>query len=158
LTLSAIMLSPFLYYAFSHAFPRGAINPPDVYSSDLLAFFIPTPTLLIGEPATITAIANRITGGFAEDTAYIGVPLIALVIDFALAHWREARARVMLAALAIPTLASLGPRLHIGSRATILLPWAIVEQLPLLDKALPGRFMLFAFLDLGLITAVYLAG
>ena len=64
----------------------------------------------------------------------------------------------MLLALALIALASLGPWLHIAGNPTIALPWLVAMRLPLLDKALPARFMMFAFLDAGLITAIYLAG
>ena len=157
LTGAAIFLSPYLYYAFFHGFPQGPINPPAIYSSDLLAFLVPTPTLLIGQPSAIASIAQRLVGGWAEDTAYIGIPLLLIILDYGLSQWRETRARVMLLALAVIALASLGPQLHIAGIPTIALPWAAATRLPLLDKALPGRFMMFAFLDAGLITAIYLA-
>ncbi len=156
LAIAAALAAPFLYYAFFGGFPRGPINPADVYSSDLLAFFIPTPMLLIGEPAALASIASRFAGGFAEDTAYIGIPMLLLIVDFGISNWRRPQARVMLLALEIIALASLGPKLHIAGAPAVILPWAIAGRLPLLDKALPGRFMMFVFLDLALITAVYL--
>ncbi len=152
-----MFLTPYLYYAFFQGFPHGPINPLDVYSSDLLAFVIPTPTLLIGQPSVYHIFAQRLAGGCAEDTAYIGIPLFLVILDYGISKWREPRARMMLLAMAVIALASLGPRLNIAGTPTIPLPWAIAAHLPLLDKALPGRFMMFAFLDAGLIAAIYLA-
>jgi hypothetical protein len=156
--IAMIFLMPYLYYAFSHGYPSGPINPPDLYSSDLLAFLVPTPALLIGQPPAIASLAQHLVGGWAEDTAYIGIPLLLIILDYGLTKWREARARAMLLALAVIALASLGPWLHIAGNPTIALPWLVAMRLPLLDKALPARFMMFAFLDAGLITAIYLAG
>ncbi|MGO9058648.1 MAG: hypothetical protein ACLQU2_14855 [Candidatus Binataceae bacterium] len=157
LASAAIFLSPYLYYALFRGFPHGPINPPAVYSSDLLAFFVPTPTLLIGQHPAIASLAQRLVGGWAEDTAYIGIPLFLMILDYGVSNWRDPRARIMLVALPLIALASLGPYLHIEGTSSIPLPWALAGQLPLLDKALPGRFMMFAFLDAGLITAIYLA-
>ncbi len=157
LAIGSVFLTPFLYFAFSHGFPRGPINSPDMYSTDLLSFFIPSPILLIGRPLQAASLTMPATAGWAEDTAYIGIPLLLATIDYGLAEWRSPQARVMLVALGIVALASLGPRLHIAGTLTVQLPWAIATRLPLLDKALPGRFMMFAFLDLGLVISIYLS-
>ena len=157
LAIGAIFLTPFLYFAFFHGFPAGPINSPEIYSTDLLSFFIPSPVLLIGRPLQVASLKVPGTAGWAEDTAYIGIPLLLATIDYGLAEWRSSQARVILVALGLVALASLGPRLHIAGTPTIQLPWAIATGLPLLDKALPSRFMMFAFLDLGLIIAIYIS-
>ena len=45
-------------------FPRVSSRPHQstgrIYSSDLLAFLVPTPTLLIGQPSTIASLAQRL--------------------------------------------------------------------------------------------------
>jgi hypothetical protein len=157
LALAAIPLVPFLYYAFAHGFPRGPINPPEAYSSSLLAFLFPSPLLLISRPSLLTSVANRPYGSFAEDTAYVGIPLLLLIAGFGWASWRKPQARLAIVALVIIALASLGPRLHVMGATTVRMPWAAMVRLPIIDKALPGRFMMFAFLDIALIAAVYLA-
>jgi hypothetical protein len=152
-----VLLLPFLYYAFFYQFPREPINSARVFCSDLLAFFVPTPLLMAGKPAAVGSIAARITGGFAEDTAYIGLPMLLIVADYAWNNRRRPLARFMVGALILIVLASLGPVLHVAGTEWFPMPWTAFVRLPLINQALPGRFMMFAFLDLALITACYLA-
>jgi hypothetical protein len=83
--------------------------------------------------------------------------LFLLMLAYSFPNWRKPLPRVMVLSFLIIVLASLGPTLHIAGMASIPLPWSICTWLPLLDKALPGRFMMYAFLDAALIVAVYLA-
>ncbi len=157
LAVGAVLLAPYFYYLIAAQFPRGPINSPQVYSSDLLAFLVPGQTLLLGELRTIRPIALRLTGGGAEDTAYLGLPLLVLIFAYGWRTWRTPSTRLTLATLLIIMIASLGPVLHVAGAAAIRLPWALFIGLPLIDKALPGRFMMYAFLDAGLILSLYLA-
>jgi hypothetical protein len=157
LCITAVLLSPFLYYLFYLGFPQGPINSAQVYSSDLVAFVVPNFTLLTAELRPTTGLAKGLSGGAAEDTAYLGIPMIALILAYGFSNWRKPSARLLLLMLAIIALASMGPTLHIAGAAKLTLPWAISVWLPLVDKALPARFMMFAFLDAALIVALYLA-
>lgn len=157
LTAAAIPLMPFLYYAFFVDFIRGALFFPGMFASDLLAFVIPAPTLLIARPPVLNSVAMRLSGGFVEDTACIGIPMLLIAIDYGWANRGRPLARLMILALIVIALASLGPILHVAGTESIPLPWALVNRLPIIDKMLTGRFMMFGFLDLALITAVYLS-
>ena len=157
LAAASMLVLPFLYYALFDGFPHGPINPPQAYSSDLIAFFVPTSLLLAGQPAAIASIAARISGGFAEDTAYVGIPMLLLVVDYGLNNCDKPLVRLMVLALIIIALASMGPTLHVAGTQRFALPWAVFTRLPIINQALPGRFMMFAFLDLALITACYLS-
>jgi hypothetical protein len=53
---------------------------------------------------------------------------------------------------------AMGPRLEIAGRVVIGLPGSAIARLPLLDKALPARFMLYAYLVLAVMVAKWLAG
>jgi len=157
LTVAAIPLMPFLYYAFFVDFIRGALFFPGMFASDLLAFVIPAPTLLISRPPMLNSVAMRLSGGFVEDTAYIGIPMLLIAIDYGWANRVRPLARLMILALIVIALASLGPILHVAGTESIPLPWALINRLPIIDKMLTGRFMVFGFLDLALITAIYLS-
>ena len=157
LGIAAALLSPYLFFAFAYQFPHGALYPPEDYTSNLLGFIVPSPVLLIGHSAAFAALGHRIASRWAEDSAYIGIPLLAIIIGYAMAAWRSTRGKLILIMLAVTVIASCGPRLSIRDSPTIPLPWMIAAQMPLLDKALPGRIMVFAFLDAGLILALYLS-
>jgi len=113
--------------------------------------------MLAGRPAAVDSIAAWLSSGISEDTAYIGIPMLLLVADYGWSNRGNALARLMVLALMIMSLASLGPRLHVAGVELFRLPWILFTRLPIIDKALPGRFMMFAFLDVALITSCYLA-
>ena len=58
--------------------------------------------------------------------------------------------------LIVAVVLSLGPFLVVGGRPIIPLPGLVVGALPLIGKALPARLMLYAFLALAIITALWL--
>jgi len=154
---TALIVSPYLYYVFFLGEP-AQINSPEIFSADLLNFFFPTGVTLV-RLKHFASLASRFTvGDCAEATNYIGIPLLLLIVLFAVRHRFEGKAKFLLALLALVCLASLGPVLHIaGSTTRILLPWKLCSQLPLIDQILPARLSLFAFLILGIIAALFLS-
>ncbi len=83
---------------------------------------------------------------------------MALIVWFALRSWHQRAAKLLLIMLGVVYLASLGPTLHVANHSTIALPWALVTSyLPLLNIALPARFMMFGWLITAVIGAIWLA-
>jgi hypothetical protein len=119
----------------------GSVQGPDVYVSDLLAFFLPSKLI-------------HFTGNATENDAYIGFPLLALFAAGLVLGWRIPRMRwIGLMALVVAVL-SLGPHLHVDGFVTPMwLPWAIVAGLPLMGSALPARLMDIGFLGIGIVVA-----
>lgn len=119
----------------------GNVQTPDVYVSDLLAFFLPSSLI-------------HFTGNVTENDAYVGLPLLALFAAGLVTGWHVPRIRwIGLTALVVVVL-SLGPHLHVdGSVTPIVLPWAAVAALPLLGSALPARLMEIGFLPIGIVVA-----
>lgn len=147
--LAATVLSPFLWHLFvAHGFSREPVFPPMFYSNDALAPFIPGPVNLVG--------GSHSLGAVTEGGAYLG-PLLALIVFFALSSWRQAESKLLLLMLAAIYLASLGPRLYVMNHPTILLPWSLVTYLPVINNALPARFILFGWLVTAIIAATCLA-
>jgi len=119
----------------------GSVQGPDVYVSDLLAFFLP---------------ANLIhfTGNATENDAYVGLPLLALFAGGLALGWRVPRIRWIGLMTGIVAVLSLGPHLHVDGFVTpIWLPWALVARLPLMENALPARLMTIGFLGVGIVVA-----
>jgi hypothetical protein len=154
---AAIFLSPFLFYAFFAGFPHGSIYLPRDFSSDLLGFVIPTETVVGGSISALRHFTSRFVGGISEATRYVGIAFLLLIIVFGITSRRDPRKRIVVLALVIAAVASLGPKLHIAGIKTVPLPWALFTYLPLIDKALPARFTAYVFLALGIMTAIYLA-
>jgi hypothetical protein len=152
--LAGLLLSPYLLHMLRDV-PGGGLLPAHTFSSDLLNVIVPTPITLIGG-ATAASVAHRFGGNLQEHVAYVGLPLLAIIGLYGAAHWRTPTGRLLLLLLALVGLASLGPRLHIGGRPTLALPWTFALHLPLINNALPARFMLYAFLIIAIIVAVWL--
>jgi hypothetical protein len=144
----AVLVSPFIFYALF----RGHTAPDYTYvgvGADLLAWVVPN--------ARGQAIAFG-THRWAQGFGYVGVPLLVVLLLFARESWRDRRRRLVLVALAVTSVASLGGSLVVGSSDTgIPLPWAIVENLPLVEYALPVRMSVFAFLAAAIAVTLWLA-
>jgi hypothetical protein len=137
----------------------GLIHHPDLwpyfFTGNLLNVFIPSTVNLFG--GAFGALNAQFGGGPAELDAYLGLPLILLVVLFARQQGGTGHGRVLLLSFLILLVCSLGPRLWVGSYFTsIVLPWALFMHLPLLGQALTSRFAMFTSLACSLIAACWL--
>ena len=154
--IALILLSPYLYSVVAQGIPRTPISDPDAYASDLLNLVIPTPLTLIGG-AALEPIARTFRGNYAEEGAYLGVPLLLVVALFARSHGRRPAGRLLLCALGAVALASLGPALHVAGQRIAPLPWKLALLLPVLNNALPGRFAVYTSFVIAVIVALWLS-
>lgn len=151
-----VALSPFLISMArtSHEIP-SFYNPPIAYSSDLFNFFIPTIETRVGSNV-FANISAHFTGNTSEQDAYLGLPLLLIMILYAQSARRSGVA--LLVATIIVALASLGPQIWINGHQTgVPGPWRLFTFLPLIKGALPSRFSMYVSLGAGLITALWLA-
>jgi len=152
------ILGPYLYCLFAFGSPRGPIWSPHAYSADLLNFVVPAPTNALG----VIPLADRLSAPFriysiGEVNAYLGLPLIILASAYAWRHWREPMGKLLVDSLVITCVLALGPLLHLRGAVLGELPGKILPLLPALDKALPARFMMYAFLLLAIIASQWFA-
>jgi hypothetical protein len=155
---AVVILSPYLYGMFAFGAPRGAIWSLHSYSSDLLNFVVPAPTSEFG----VIPLVSRLSAPFrpysiAEVDAYLGLPLIILAAAYAWRHWREPTGKLLIDSLIIICVLAMGPLLHFRGAVLCELPGKILPLLPALDKALPARFMMYAFLVLAIIASIWFA-
>lgn len=154
--LAGVAVSPFLHSMAVGPIPPQPIHDPAAWSTDLLNLLIPTPITLVGG-SNFAALSAHFVGNSAENGAYLGVPLLAIVVLYAVTGRASRWRRVLLLLLAVIVLCALGPVLHVAGTATIPLPWALPQHLPLLQDAQPDRFMLFAWLLLAIAVGHWLA-
>jgi hypothetical protein len=155
--LAALLVAPYWYYLFAFGMPSGSIISPSGVSIDLLNFLIPTDANLLGANAIFQNISTRF-GFRSEAGGWISWPLLPVIALYIHSRWRKPAGKVLTVMLALLALATLGPRLHLDGHALVGLPWKIVEHLPLMKSALPARLTIYAFLIVGVMTAVVLAG
>ena len=154
--VAGVLASPLLAYALTD-FHRASLNEPRVFSADLLNLAVPTRLTAVA-PDWARRIAVTFHGNDAENGAYLGLPLLAIVAWFAWQRWRDATARLLLVLLALAVVAELGPYLRVRGATYAPLPWKPLVDRPLLNDVLPVRFSLYAALAAAVIAALWAAG
>jgi hypothetical protein len=149
--INAVLLSFFLYLMFAHGFQHGIIVSPWLVSADLLGFIVPTPLNALGQIHLLAAITTNFRTSLFEPSSYIPLALFLILALYARSHWRTPAGRVLVDLLIILCLLTMGPWLEIAGRITIGLPWLVLGDLPLLNKALPAGLSVYVFLVLAII-------
>ncbi|MGO8685718.1 MAG: hypothetical protein ACLQT7_00840 [Candidatus Dormibacteria bacterium] len=125
---------------------HGALNEIGVYVASLASFVEPSQRELISGSALVS-----------DSSVYVGVPMLLLAV-FVVA-WLRRWVLVMVAAVTLVSamVFSLGGHLLLhGVPSGIVLPWDVVDHLPVFDNILPVRLMVFAYLALGILIALWL--
>ena len=156
--LALLVLSPVLVSMTEHS---GSVHlPPEwpyYFTADLTNFLVPARTSLFGG-GLFRLVSERFNGGPQEQDAYLGLPLLLLILFFVREQAARPGPRLVFVMFLLLALASLGPRLWIAGHFTgIILPWAAFARLPLLHDALPARFALFVSLAVAVMAALWLA-
>jgi hypothetical protein len=151
--VSAVLIAPALVYAaLSDA--AAPARSPFSEAADLLNYVLPTRRTWVRPPGS-AEIAERFTGTGAEQGAYLGLPLVVLLV-LALRRPRV-RERVFLAALlAAALILSLGTRVKVAGLVVGIGPWSVAAPLPIVGSALPARFTLYTSLLAALLVAAAL--
>jgi hypothetical protein len=154
--VAIVIAAPGLWYTYQgKATAPRFLYPPQMFSSDVLAFIVPTPLIKLGGEH-FQYIASHFTGNYSEEGAYIGIPLIiALACSLIIKrHWVKPAG----IALACAAVASMGPFLWInGTRTPIPLPWWITKDIPFVQHALPSRISVYTSLIVATLIGMWLA-
>jgi hypothetical protein len=153
--ITGLLVSPYLIATLTANQTLSHIDPI-YYSADPVNLVVPTRITLGG--GTLEAIGERFTGNLSENGTYFGVPLLLVLALFAWQRRRDRIAMLLVGAFGIAILAALGPRLNVlGSVTQIRLPWTLFLHLPIAKYVLPERIVVFAWLALGLVVALWLS-
>jgi hypothetical protein len=153
--LSLLLGAPLVYYALS-GFRSESINEPHKFSADLANLVVPTHILAL-TTAGLTSISRHFPGNDAEQGAYLGLPMLAIVVWFAIRGHASAGTRFLVGLLALSVLVSLGTALHVEGERKLWLPWDVLARLPVLDNVLPVRFAAYTALAAAVIVALWTA-
>jgi hypothetical protein len=152
--VGAVLITPLVIEMLTHV-PRsssGAVGWP----VDVLNLVVPTVRGAVGG-SSLTGISSRFPGNSAEQTGYLGLPLLLVILAWGWRERRRPRARLMLALLGVALLLAFGSSLTVDGARTIWLPWAALARLPFLRDALPARMMVYVWLCAAVITARWLS-
>jgi hypothetical protein len=122
---------------------HGSPFQADFYKNTLSGFVTPSPSQLIH----VAQSPAQITGEGAEYVAYLGWPLIAVLVIATVLLWRHLTIRVCALATAALLLLSIGahPKLTASAKpAGITLPWGLLEHVPVISNLLPARLSIIA--------------
>jgi hypothetical protein len=128
---------------------------PDPYANNVLAFLVPTRWQALNvTPGLVHLFAGR--NIMEEGGAYVGVPLLILLLGVMIAFWSRGIVRLASILAIVAAILSMGSHLQVGARHTrIPLPWIVFEHSPLLKNVAPPRFMLFSYLMIGILVAIF---
>lgn len=152
--LAAVVLSPILLPAIREA-PSEPVRSSTKASVDLLSFVVPRTSMLLGGER-YAETTEPFTSNTAEDGAYLGIAVLAIVVAFVAMRWRRRETWLLLAFLAFVALLSLGPVLHVGGEEGIGLPGSVLTGAPILEHATPQRFSAYLWLPIGVIAASWI--
>ena len=133
----------------------GDLHPAETLATDLYGPVVPNRVQAIA-PGAALGISDRFPGNLAETNGYLGIPLLLILAFTVVRWWRTPVVRVSAILFLLALVLSMGERLIVGGQPTgVPLPWAAINSLPLLESAVPNRFMLLADLFAGLLLAVF---
>jgi len=158
--IMAVVAAPFLYFIMQNrADVPSQIHDPEVFSHDPLNYLIPY-EVAPGQTLFWTTIVRlNYYGDNGGYDAYLGLPLILILILQLRELGRRPYLKPLLLSLLAIVILSLGPTLHVEGVATrFWLPWSLALHLPLVSQALPNRFSMYVALGAGLTTALWLSG
>jgi len=157
LALSGLLLAPYWIHAFFVAGPpTHAIQSPSEYGADVLNFLSPTRRIWL-QPGFAASLQHHFRGNGVEQTAYLGLPLVALGLAF---MWQARKRRadsVLALALVVLVVLAFGPYVRAAGRVIGLGPWWLFAELPVTESALPVRLTMFVALGIGIVLALFLA-
>ncbi|HTW02547.1 MAG TPA: hypothetical protein VMF87_19740 [Streptosporangiaceae bacterium] len=153
--IAVVLAAPYMKYALSHQ-PAGFSSRPDTASLKLASLVIPWSSQTFGL-GWLARAAAPLAG--PDMDGYVSIPLLAIAVALCVVAWRRRMTRFLIVIVVLLIVLALGPTLHIaGWSAVGRLPWGRVWSLPIARSAYPVRLIVFVFLGLAVMTALWLAG
>src|SRR5256886_7275816 len=140
----ALAAVPIAFQFFGPQHVTGAVQIRNAYVSDLLGFVVPTARQQFA-PAAAVGLTAGFSGYSSEWDAYLGVPLIAVLIYASVRLWTRPLVRVTSTLLLVLAILSLGTTLHIAGQWTAVPVGALALMAPLVRRVIPVRFGLYVF-------------
>jgi hypothetical protein len=117
---------------------------PGGLNGDLLGPVLPTSLQGLAPESVATSGDKLLYGNLSENGAYLGLPLLVLMLVLVLIAWRRPWMRFAAAMVVATSVLTLGHHLVVANRDTgIPLPFDLLASLPLLDNILAVRFSLY---------------
>lgn len=154
-----LSLGPLLvqFFGSQRVHPGSALWGPGFLVSDLLSFVVPT-----GSQAVFPAWAEEITKDFsnsccpAEQNSFLGVPLLLFACVVSARGWSRPVVRFAAVLSAVLVVLSMGPNLQVGGSVSALaMPFRVIADLPVFGNIIAVRLMLYVYLLVAILLAVW---
>jgi hypothetical protein len=146
-----VLASPYLVYELRNL-PRGLIRNAPGFELHLIGLVLPRADRLWGLPPALINFARA-----HPNAEYVGIPMLLLLILFAIFTWSNRLARLLVIMFIVIIAFGAGSSLVVAKQPLFALPWGGLWSLPITRGVETNRFILFGFLVLGLVLAVWLA-
>lgn len=154
---AAVLAYPAWYALRGPAHVSGPIMPvAEAFRGDLAGFVLPDTSLRFNTGGHLLSIAQSFAHGGGENTTYLGIGLIVVLVATVVWLRREAQVWVVAVAGLAAAVLSLGgalaldtaPPINASSDASggLPLPEAILHKIGPLESIIPARFSLYTFL------------
>jgi len=154
--LAGLAVSPILVQLTQDGPEVEAFRAPSTNSVDLLSFVVPSPIARFGGTA-FAGLSDRFPSYPQNDTAYIGVVFLAILVWFMVEMRRVWWSWLLLGTIVIAGMLALGPTIHIAGHPSISLPQGLLLRIPLIRYATADRLPLYLALALAIVVASWLA-
>jgi hypothetical protein len=149
--IAIVLAAPYLIYAFRTPSPKLVAAT----GMDLASLVVPRPQRTFD----IGWLRHLAWGPIhASQACYLGIPLLVLAILFAVTRWSGRLVRFLTYLLVVIIVAALGGAVYVAGHRLFTMPWSGLFSLPIVRNAYPLRLMVFAYLALAVVTALWLAG
>jgi hypothetical protein len=146
-----VLAAPYLIGMLGNI-PSSLTRTEQWFSLDLSGLVLPRHDRLLG----MTWLAGAV-GHDLSVTAYVGVPLLVLLVLLGVFGWRRRMIRFLVVGFVIIVALAAGPNLIVDGSQLFPLPWGGMWNLMFLRSAEPIRMMLFGYLALAMVLALWLA-
>jgi hypothetical protein len=146
-----VLASPYLFDELMHL-PAGLTHNTPQFSLSLAALIVPRPDRPWGSLPAMSSLRTP-----HEQDMYIGIPMLVLLLVFAVVTWSSKVTRLLVAIFAVVLVLAAGPYLIITSQSAFTLPWSGLWNLPIARSAEACRIILFGHLVLAFVLALWLA-
>jgi hypothetical protein len=146
-----VLAAPYLIYALGN-YPSTLTRQEPFFSLDLSGLVLPRHDRLLGMTWWAAAVSHDMSA-----TTYLGMPLLVILALLAVFCWKRRVTRFLVIGFVIVVLLAAGPNLIIDGQSPFWLPWGVIWNWPFLRSAEPIRLILFGYLALAMVLALWLA-
>jgi hypothetical protein len=152
-TMIALDAFPLWMQFFGPQRMSGSLQPTVIYSTDVLNFLVPTRLQQLAPPPALL-VTSHFTGNLLEWNAYLGIPLLAVVVFTAVRFWHRPVVRMAIGVGLVFALLSLGPVIHVAGWVTRIPVVALALLFLALRRVLPVRATALAFIGFSLMLTI----